>query len=618
MTNKPTADEPNQTAVPQDEYVAADDAIVGKAFKWSLLVIVAIGLIIAVIVFALRKPEGPPPVEIDPIAAPRTVEAEAVPPSVTFTDITNAAGIEFVHTSGATGDKLMPETMGSGVAFLDYDNDGDQDLFFVNATHWPEANATDQPTMALYANDGKGQFTNVTTNAGLNVSLYGCGVAVADYDADGWTDLFISAVGENKLLRNVEGTFTDVTANANVAGDANEWGSSAGFFDYNNDGHLDLFVANYIRWSREIDFAVDFKLVGVGRAYGPPMNFEGTFPYLYKNNGDGTFTDVSTDAGLHVTNPATGGPVAKGLGVSPIDIDRDGWIDVMLANDTVQNFLFHNKGDGTFEEAGDIFGLAYDREGKATGAMGIDAGHYRNNDDVGFFIGNFANEMTSVYVSQGDPTLYSDEAIVEGIGATSRSMLTFGLFLFDYDLDGRLDLLQVNGHLEEEINQVQPSQHYEQPAQLYWNCGPDHRKCFVPVATESAGDLAKPIVGRGSAYADIDADGDLDVIFTQPGRRPLLLRNDQNLGHHWLRVKLTGKSPNRDAIGAWIEFETDKGLQRRQVMPTRSYLSQSERTVTFGLGSSDTIDTLTITWPDGSTKEMKNVKSDQLLNVTQD
>ncbi len=616
MTLEPT--DKDKHAGTDEEFVPADDTVVGKAFNGSLVVIAVIGIVITTAIWMLRKPDAPPPTEIDPIAAPQIVTTQAIPPTVAFTDITQSAGIDFVHQNGATGDKLMPETMGSGLAFFDFDNDGDQDLLFVNATHWPESNATDNPTLALYANDGTGTFTNVTVDSGLNVSLYGCGVAVADYNADGWTDVFISAVGENKLFKNNNGQFTDVTTTANVAGDPDEWGTSAAFFDYNNDGHLDLFVANYIRWTRKIDFAVDFKLLGVGRAYGPPTNFQGTFPYLYKNNGDGTFTDVSRDAGIQITNPATGGPVAKGLGLAPIDIDRDGFLDIFLANDTVRNFLFHNQKNGTFTESADIFGLAYDREGSATGAMGIDAGHYRNNDDLGFFIGNFANEMTSLYVSQGDPTLFADQAIGEGIGATSRSMLTFGLFLFDYDLDGRLDLLQVNGHLEEEINKVQPSQHYEQPAQLFWNSGPENRRCFVPVNPDTTGHLAKPIVGRASAYADIDNDGDLDVVFTQPGRKPLLLRNDQQTSNHWLRIKLVGKSPNRDAIGTQIEITTATGIQIRQVMPTRSYLSQSEKTVTFGLGDAATVESLTITWPDSSSQSIKDAKSDQTMELTQE
>jgi hypothetical protein len=372
-----------------------------------------------------------------------------------------------------------------------------------------------------------------------------------------------------------------------------------------------------VLWSREIDYQVDFRLDGVGRAFGPPQNYQGTFPHLYRNEGDGTFTDVSEAAGLHVINPATGVPVAKSLALAPIDVDRDGDLDVMVSNDTVQNFLFRNNGDGTFLEEAEHFGLAYDRNGNSTGAMGIDSAHFRNDHNLGFVIGNFANEMSSVYVTQDDPEFFVDEAITEGIGAPSRLMLSFGLFLFDYDLDGRLDVLQANGHVEEEIAKVDPSQRYRQPAQLFWNAGPGAGRGFVEVPPASTGDLAREIVGRGAAFADLDADGDLDVVLTQISGPPLVLRNDQDLGHHWLRVRLVGRAPNRDAIGAWVELTAGGVTQRRQVMPTRSYLSQVEPTVTFGLGELDRVDSLKVVWPDGTEETVEGVEVDRLRVVEQ-
>jgi hypothetical protein len=439
------------------------------------------------------------------------------------------------------------------------------------------------------------------------------GATAADFDGDGATDLFVTAVGRNHLYRNVDGKLVDVTEKAGVAGSELEWSTGSAFFDLEGDGDLDLFVANYVRWSKEIDFEVGYQLTGVGRAYGPPLNYEGTTPYLYRNNGNGTFTDVSAAAGINITNPATDLPVSKSLAVSPVDLDRDGWIDLFIANDTVRNFLFHNLGDGTFEETGESWGLAYDRDGSATGAMGTDFGFFRNDDDIGFLIGNFANEMTSVFVSQGDPTLFADEAITEGIGAATRTVLSFGIFLFDYDLDGRLDLLQNNGHLEEEIQNVDPSQTYRQAPQLFWNGGPRASRTFLPSASE----LGSPIVGRGSAYADIDGDGDLDVLLLQTGGPPRLLRNDQQLGHHFVRLKLTGRAPNPDALGASVVLTAGGIAQRRQVATSRSYLSTAELPITFGLGDHTEIESLVVTWPNGTVQPVERVEIDGLTVVEQ-
>ena len=600
----------------EEEFVPEDDAIIGRAFRYSMVVLAVVAVLGALIYFLSQRQGGE---EIETgleSQAPEIVTERAEAPSVRFTDVTADAGITFSHFNGAAGDKLLPESMGGGVAFFDFDGDGDQDLLFVNSASWPhDSPASPAPEMALYENDGAGRFADVTARAGLDVGFYGMGVAVGDYDADGDPDLFLSAVGRNHLYRNDGGVFEDVTSVAGVGGDESEWSTSAGFFDADNDGDLDLFVGNYVVWSREIDFEQDFRLTGVGRAYGPPQNYEGTYPYFYRNESDGTFTDLTAEAGFHVANPATGRPMAKTLGVAPIDVDRDGFVDLLVANDTVRNFFFRNLGDGTFEETGELVGVAYDRTGNATGAMGVDAGHYRNDDNLGFLIGNFANEMTSVYVSQDDPAIFADEAIIEGIGAPSRRMLSFGLFLFDYDLDGRLDVLQANGHLEGEIAKVDPSQSYEQPAQLFWNAGADEG--FEPVEAASTGDLATPIVGRGSAYADIDADGDLDVVLTQISGPPLLLRNDQDLGHHWLRLELRGRAPNREAIGAWVEIEAGGNLQRRQVMPTRSYQSQVELVLTFGLGQTDRVDAVRVTWPDGSEQTVEGLEIDRLHTIEQ-
>jgi len=541
-------------------------------------------------------------------------------PVVHFTDVTVDSGIRFVHSNGAYGDKLLPETMGGGVAFLDFDGDGDQDLFFVNSTWWPGKVPEGQPTptMALYRNDGRGRFEDVTAGSGLDISFYGAGVAVGDYDNDGSPDVFLTGVGASHLLRNLgNGKFLDVTAAAGVGGTTNDWSTGAAWVDYDNDGDLDLFVCHYVRWTRAIDFEVNYRIDGIGRAYGPPMNFEGSFPALYRNESNGRFTDVSSSSGLQIKNPSTGRPVAKSLAVAPVDIDNDGWIDLAVANDTVQNFLFRNLHNGTFEEIGSRSGIAFDAYGLARGAMGIDAARFRNDDALGIAIGNFANEMNALYVSQRDPLVFADEAITEGVGPASRLLLKFGMFFFDYDLDGRLDVLTANGHLEAEINKVQQSQSYRQPAQLFWNRG-EGGMSFIPVPGEKCGpDLFKPIVGRGSAFADMDGDGDLDVVMTQIAGPPLLLRNDQALGHHWLRLKLTGTKSNRDAIGAWIKVRVGRQTLSRQVMPTRSYLSQSELPVTFGLGGASRVDEVTVTWPGGVVQRLTGLRIDALTKVSQ-
>jgi len=592
------------------------EAAIRRAFRRSLIVIGLLLIGAALAYLLTRQPEKPAPVEDAGIAPPPPAAAPAgQPPAVHFTDVTRSAGIGFTHVNGAYGERLMPETIGSGAAFLDYDNDGDQDLFLVNFRYWPDHPGDSVPTQALYRNDGNGHFEDVSKEAGLAIETYGMGVAAADYDGDGWEDLFLTSLQKNYLFHNDHGHFSDVTDAAGVGGHADVWTTGAAFFDYDRDGDLDLFALNYVNWTRKADLEIDFRLAGLGRAYGAPDHFTGTDSYLYRNDGDGRFTDVSGPAGIQVHDPVSGLPVGKGLSVVPVDYDGDGWQDLIVANDTARNFLFHNRGNGTFEEIGAFEGLAYDPRGKATGAMGIDAAHYRNDADLGIVIGNFANEMSSLFVTADGKAPFADEAVIDGLGSPSRLSLTFGVLFFDYDLDGRLDLLQANGHLEHEINKVQASQHYAQPAQLFWNCGD---ACAAPlVLVTDPGDLSRPMVGRAAAYADIDGDGDLDVLISQNGRPAVLLRNDQQLGHHWLRLKLVGKAPNRDAIGASVTLTAGGVTQYRNVMPSRSYLSQVELPLTFGLGDTATVDKLSITWPDGTSQSLVPQKLDTTLTISQ-
>lgn len=561
----------------------------------------------------------------DPTVLPakeRLSRRGAMPP-VKFTDVTAKAGIGFQHINGAFGKKLLPETLGSGCAFLDFDNDGYQDLLLVNSCYWPGFgdDRKPAPTLALYRNQGDGTFADVTAAAGLNVTLYGLGVTVGDYDNDGWPDVFITAVGGCRLFHNEGGQkFVDVTGQAgdlllpsppggegrgrwprargqaflDVQGPI-AFPSSAAFLDYDNDGLLDLFVCHYVTWSPHYDLHQEFTLTGLGRAYGPPRFFEGTQCALYRNQGAGRFADVSRQAGIHVEGEL-GKPVAKALGVTVCDVDEDGWPDIVVANDTVRNFFFHNQGHGTFKEKGQEAGIAY-AEGTARGAMGIDWGEYRPGQ-CALLIGNFANEPdTFLRRDDAKNLLFSDVALLEGIAGPSRLPLVFGLFFFDYDLDGRLDFLTCNGHLEPEINRVQASQQYRQPPQLYWNTG--QRPAFDLVGPEQAGpDLFAPLVGRGCAYADIDGDGDPDVVLIENGGPARLLRNDGGTGHNWIRLVLAGdgKRCNRSAIGARVVLTAGGKVQKRELCSAKGYLSQSELPLTFGLGK-DLVESVAIHWP---------------------
>lgn len=586
----------------------------------------AVGIVAAGLIWWLSRPPAHP----DPAgAAGSGGGSRPAPPRVVFTDVTAAAGIRFRHESGARGSKLLPETMGGGVAVVDFDNDGDGDLLFVNSTWWPDDprwRTERAPTAALYRNDtppgGAMRFADVTAGSGLDVSFYGMGVACGDFDNDGWVDLYFTGVGTNRLYRNAgTGQFVDVTRESGLGGAPGRWSTAAAWVDVDNDGDLDLFVGRYVGWSPQMDFEVNNQLMGVGRAYGRPWNFPGEVPLLYRNDGgrprELRFTDVSGRSGLQVTNRATGLPAAKTLAVAPIDLNQDGWMDLVAANDTVQNFVFTNRHDGTFAEVGEMAGVAFDAFGQARGAMGIDAARFRNDEAVAIAIGNFANEMNALYVARnpgrGEHLLFTDEAVAAGIGPASQALLKFGLFFFDYDLDGRLDVLTANGHIDAAIEQVQSGARYRQPAQLFWNAG--GAPAFVPVGPEDAGnDLFQPLVGRGSAYADLDGDGDLDVVLMQVDGPPVVLRNDQNLGHRWIRLKLVGTRSNRDAIGTWVRVRVGGQVLARQVMPTKSYLSQSELPITFGLGSGDPED-LVVLWPGGRSQRVTGLRSGQTVEI---
>jgi hypothetical protein len=494
--------------------------------------------------------------------------------------------------------------MGSGVCFIDYDNDGWQDIFFVNSMDWPGHKSGGKSFPALYHNNHDGTFTDVTTEAGLAVETYGQGCAVGDYDNDGFDDLYLTTVGSNHLYRNLgNGKFADVTAKAGVADPG--FSSSAIWFDYDNDGKLDLFVTHYITWSIETDqyCSLDNK----NKSYCTPQTFKGESATLFHNKGDGTFENVTQRAGLH-------DPTSKSLGVAMLDYDDDGWMDLFVSNDTEPNKLYHNNHNGTFTDAAILAGIALSDSGRVRAGMGSDAGDYDNSGRQGLLIGNFTNESMALYRNDGSG-LFTDEAPTSGLGQMTNQSLTFGAFFFDYDLDGLLDVFAANGHVSDDISVVQPTVRYAQPAGIYHNKG---GKKFEDVSAKLGRALQKPVVARGAAYADFDNDGDLDLAITANNGPARLLRNDNANQNDMLRIKTVGTRSNRDGIGAKLRLTTNKGARLfAMVKSGSSYLSQSELPVTFGLGKPEEgkTATLEIVWPSGQKDSIPNIKPNQFIII---
>ena len=495
--------------------------------------------------------------------------------------------------------------MGSGVCVLDYDNDGAQDILFINGMDWP-GHATAKSYPALYHNNGDGTFTDRTRQAGLALEVYGMGCAVGDYDNDGNPDIYITAVGSNHLFRNAgNGHFTEVTAKAGVGGAG--FSSGAVWFDYDNDGKLDLFVAHYVEWSLDKDqtCSLDTK----HKSYCTPQVYKGESARLYHNRGDGTFEDVSKHAGLY-------DPKSKSLGIALLDYDDDGWLDLLVTNDTQPNKLYRNNHNGTFTDVGVQAGIAYSDAGATRAGMGVDNGDFENTGHPGLVIGNFTNEGIALYHSDGSG-LYSGASEASGIDRLSLQSLTFSTFFFDYDLDGLLDVLAVNGHVADDITATQPHLNYAEPALLFRNQG---KGLFDNVSTRLGPALQQAVVGRGAAYGDFDNDGDLDLVITESNGPARLLRNDGGNQDDLLRVKLTGTRSNRDAIGAKVLLQVDNHVQLVRMVKTGSgYLSQSELPVTFGLGKPDPKRNmrLTVAWPSGHKDTVENVKADQFLSVVE-
>jgi enediyne biosynthesis protein E4 len=519
-----------------------------------------------------------------------------------FVDVSGPAGIRFQHNSGAYGGKLLPETLGSGCAFLDYDGDGWQDILLVNSMDWP-GHKRQPSTPKLYRNNRNGTFTDVTKAAALDVEMYGMGVAVGDYNNDGFPDVFISCVGQSRLFRNLgNGKFVDATKAAGLMG-RQGLSTSTVWVDYDRDGFLDLFVCNYVRWTAEHD--VFCSLDGKNKSYCTPEAYRGDTCWLFHNRGDGTFEDVTASSGVFDSS-------SKSLGVAMLDYDQDGWPDLLVANDTQPNKLYRNLHNGKFKDIAVEAGLAFSNEGKARAGMGVDVGDFENSGKPGIVITNFDNEMIGLYHFAGKG--YDDVAIQEGLGVASRNTLGFGCLFFDANLDGRLDIAVANGHIDETVRNIRGNVGYAQAAQLFLNQGGGK---FEDVAAEVGGGFDRPKVGRGLAVGDFDRDGDLDVLLTTNNGGACLYRNDVTNSYRGIRFRLVGTKSNRDAIGATVRVFANGQQQTRMVRSGSSYLSQSELPVTFGLGTTEKIERVVIDWPSGRKEEYKQLGAGKTFQIVE-
>jgi hypothetical protein len=547
-----------------------------------------------------------------PVAPPPTANA----PSVTFTDITDRAGIRFVHNNGAFGKKWMPETTGSGCAFIDYDRDGWEDIVLINSGPFDTPRATytsrdPRSRVTLYRNNGDGTFADVTEAAGLRVTGYGQGVCVGDFDNDGWDDLYITCLGPNHLFRNTgQGRFTDVTARAKVAGvPVNgslrwKWSSSAAWFDYDRDGLLDLFVCNFVDWSPETDVYCGQK--GGSKDYCAPIAYRGLANTLYRNLGNGVFEDVSAQTRI-------GEYIGKAWGVAIWDYNNDGWLDIAIANDTEPNYLFVNEQGQSFAEQALQAGIALSETGHAKAGMGIDVADWNNDGRDTLLIGNFSNEKLSLFTPDAGG-LMRDLADKTGLGEASLRFLTFGLFFFDFDLDGWQDAFIANGHIQEFVEELNTNITYKERPLLLHN---QRNGTFVDVAEKSGAPLQGRYVLRGCAAGDIDNDGDLDILVVENNNRARLWRNERQNENHWVRVRLEGKTSNRNGIGALITLKAGGVTQRQWIRSGCSFMSQSSLIATFGLGNATQIEELTVRWPSGRTQRIAPPAADRLVTIAE-
>lgn len=526
------------------------------------------------------------------LGAPGALFGAEPNPGFRLTDVTARAGIGFRHNNGAFGAKYLPETMGAGCAFLDYNRDGWMDILLVNGMDWP-GHRKRRSTLQLYRNNGDGTFSDVTRQAGLDVELYGMGVAVGDYDNDGFPDVCVTCYGQNRLFRNRgDGRFTDVTEKSGLGG-RSALSTSALWFDSDGNGLLDLFVCNYVRWSPEID--VRCSVDGTSKTYCTPEAYRGETCWLFRNRGDGVFEDVTAKAGLFDTT-------SKSLGAALLDFDGDGRIDLFVANDTQPNKLYRNRGDGRFEERALAAGVAFSEDGKARAGMGVDAADFDRSGRESIAVTNFNREMMGLFRQQSDRT-FADIAPGAELGRITHGSLGFGCLFLDADLDGWLDLLVVNGHIDDKAAASAGASYAQQPHLLRNEAG----KGFHDIASAAGSEFAAPKVGRGAAAADFDLDGDLDILVTENAGPARLYRNDQSAGRRSVRFELEGTKSNRDAIGAKLTIEVNGWKQTRRVRSGSSYLSQSELPLTFGLGRDDRVQRALIEWPSGRTEEVNGL-----------
>jgi hypothetical protein len=521
-------------------------------------------------------------------------------PRVQFVNVAREAGITFKHENGASKEKLMPETFGSGVAWIDFDNDGLPDLFFSNGADM--AHGKPSPGNALYHNLGNGKFEDVTKKAGVaGNGMFATGATVGDYDNDGYLDLFVTGYNSRQLFHNNgDGTFTDVTAQAGVSGGG--WSSSAAWLDYDRDGYLDLFVARYLEYDIKTAPYCGYKQEGY-RMYCDPQQFDGVPAQLFHNNHDGTFTDVSVKAGI--ANRA-----GKGLGVVVGDIDLDGWPDIFVTNDGVRNFLYRNKGDGTFQDITYTAGTGFDMNGKAMAGMGTEIADFDGDGLPDIFLTAFSREYNTLYRNLGK-LQFEDVTLKAGLQSGFLT-LAFGTRMFDYDNDGLLDIFCTNGHVTDNVELYDPQITYRESDLLYQNVGGGK---FKDVSAESGPAFRIRHVGRGAAVADFDNDGDLDIVVADCGGPALLYRNDGGNRNHWLAIKARGRESNRFGLGSKVRVTSGGATRYREINPSGSYLSTSDMRLYIGLGKETVARRLEIEWPRGKKQVLENVPAGQVLTL---